>query len=70
MSDIEPSRLEAVSIRSGTRGESEREHVLVEAATYLVAARTRTESLVCEVELFDAERTCLFLVVVDELILQ
>jgi hypothetical protein len=31
----------------------------------LVAARTRLEALVGEVELFDTERTCLLLVVVE-----
>lgn len=38
--------------------------------TYLVATGTRTEALVLEVELLDAERTRLLLIVVDELILQ
>lgn len=38
--------------------------------TYLVATGTRTEALVLEIELLDAERTRLLLIVVDELILQ
>ena len=38
--------------------------------THLVATGTRTKALVLEIELLDAERTRLLLIVVDELILQ
>lgn len=37
--------------------------------TYLIAAWTRPEPLVGEVELLHAQRTCLFFVIVDELVL-
>lgn len=35
---------------------------------YLIAARAGAEVLVCQVELFDAERAGLVLVIVDELV--
>lgn len=36
---------------------------------YLIAAGTRAEALVAEIEFFDTERAGLLLVIVDELIL-